>query len=241
LSFDYVNADYSSSTLGDLFPATVMTGFEYVDPLLMNDPTLFGDGDHFGGFFVEAFGSWSLGPSNFGSSEDPTGKRAHCSSDGSTVSVESCEREEDLSSLIATSPGAGSDAGYQPAGWYLPGSNSPFGGGTNQDFGFQMIAAQSSFAMTWPSGVIQGAFPPACCDVTSPVDGSFAPASDFESPGVSLNSVSPQVSPAGGSFVSIGGAPGTVPEIPPIAMLLIGFAGLGLIGSGRLSRSDRLG
>jgi hypothetical protein len=240
LSFDELNADYSSSTV-DGFPAAVMTGFEIVDPLT-NDLTLFGDSDHLGGFFVEAFGSWSLGPSNFGSSEDQTGKRAHCSSDGSTVSVESCEREEDLSSLIATSPGAGSDAGYQPTRPYLPGSNSPFGGGTNQNFGFQMIAAQSSFAMTWPSGVIQGTFPPACCNVTSPVDGSFAPASDIESPGVSLNSVSPAGTLAGDSFVSIGGAQsGTVPEIPPIAMLLIGFAGLGLIGSGRLSRSERLG
>ncbi len=217
-----------------------MTDFGSVEPLIINEQTLFGDSDHAGGLFVNPLGSRSLGLSIFHPLEDPTGKRTHCTIDGTTVSVESCETEEDLSSLIAG--GAGSDGGYQPTRPYLPGSNSSFGGGTNQNFGFHMIAAQSSFAMTWPSGVIQGTFPFACCDVTSPVDGSFAPASDFESPGVSLNSVSPQVSPAGGSFVSIGGAQsGTVPEIPPTAMLLIGFAVLGLIGSGRLSRSACLG
>ena len=103
---------------------------------------------------------------------------------------------------------------------------------------------QNGFAMTWPSGGIQGTFSPACCDVTLPVVvGSFAPAFDFVNPGGSLNPDPPPDPPDGGFVVSIGvtRSATSVPEIPPMAMMLIGFAGLALIGSGRLSRSARLG
>ena len=139
----------------------------------------------------------------------------------------------------------GSNADYQPTqqSSNFPGSNPRFGGANPSVIpGFEMI--QNGFAMSWPSGVIQGTFPPACCDVTLPVVvGSFALASDFVNPGGSLNSDPPPDPPDSGFGVSIGVTQSAtlVPEIPPTAMLLIGFAGLALIGSGRLSRSARLG
>lgn len=247
--FEYeLNANYSSSTLeGGLFPAAV-TDFGSIDSLILNDQTLFGDSDQAGGFSVKASGLWSLAPSNLDPSGDRTGKGSgHCSSDGSSAGVIRCETEEDLGSFM-TSPGAGSDAGY-PSGNQspnLPGANAPFGGaslGPKQMLGLEMAAAQNSFAMTLPSGAIEGAFPPACgaCDVTPPVVG--APASDFGAPGGSPN-FNPPPDPSGsGPLANIGAAlpAPSVPEIPPLAMLLIGFAGLALLGSRRLRGSVRLG
>ncbi len=82
---DYdLNADYSTSTLDGLFPATTVTSFEAVDLWFMNDQTLFGDSDHLDGFSVNAFGSWSLVPSKLEPPEDRPGKRRSCSSDGTS-------------------------------------------------------------------------------------------------------------------------------------------------------------
>jgi hypothetical protein len=237
-SFDYESANYSSSTVDGLFPTTTVTGFGSVDSWIMNDPTLFGDSDYVGGFSVNAFGPWSLRPSNFGPSEDRPRKGGSCASDGTSSAVHRCETEEDLSSLIATSPGAGSDGGMQPAqqSSNLPSSNPPVGGNNPS----ARFAAQNSFAMTWPSGAIQGTFPLACdaCDVTPPVvNDAFAPASDF----VNLNG--PTTDPLfGGTLGDLSVTPATsIPEIPPTAMLLIGFAGLALVGRRPLWRSARLG
>jgi hypothetical protein len=250
--FDEFNADYSSFTLDGLFPV-FLTGSESIDSQIMNGQTLFGDSDYFGDFFVNPSGSSPLGLSIVHPLEDRPGRGgSRCSSDGTSNAVHRCqtEEEEDPSFLIAPSAGGAPDADYQPAQQSLnfPGSNPPFGGsgafpGANPIPSLEMIAAQNSFAMTWPSGVIQGTFPPACCDVTLPVVvGSFAPVSAFVNPGGSLNPDPPSDPPDGGFVVSISVTQSaTVPEIPPIAMLLIGFAGLALIGSGRLSRSVRLG
>jgi hypothetical protein len=247
--FDYyeLNADYSSSTLeGGLFPAAV-TDFGSVDSLILNGQTLFGDNDHADGFSVNRFGPWSLGPSNLDPFvKDPTPRKGsgQCSSDGPSASVISCDTEENLT----TSPGAGSEAGYQPAPQSpnLPGASAPAGGASLSTF--EMMAAQNSFATAWPWDVIKETFPPACCDVAPPiVDGANAPASDFANPGGSLNSdqppnFNPPPDPTGGvSITNIGAQPPSVPEIPPPAMLLIGFAGLALLGSRRLRGSARLG
>ena len=223
--FDDLKADYSSSTVDPLFPAWV-TGSGSADfDSWTNDQTLFGDSDLAGGLFVNALGSRSLGLSSFESSEHRPGNGGSggCSSDGSIAGVEGCERKEEQSSLIAGSPGAGSDAGYQPAQQLpnFPGSTPLFGGAhpsVSEIPGFETI--QNSFAMTWPSGVIQGTFPPGCCDVTLPVVGS--PTSDS----VSLNS-GPAPIQSGLSYPT-GTVQGVVPEIPQWAMLLIGFAGLSL-------------
>jgi hypothetical protein len=229
--FDELNADYSSFTPGDLFPATVITGFEYVDPLIMNnDPTLFGDSDYVGGFPVNASGLSLLGFSTLGSSADRTGKRGSggCLSDGSSVGVGRC-MEGDLS--IAPSSGGAPDADYQPAQQIpnFPGSNVLFGG-ASPSVGRETIAGQNSFPMGWPWDMIERTFPPACCDVTPPaVDDSFAPPSDFVSPTPDL--------PSG----QLGGGGGTVPEIPAPAMLLIGFGGLALVGWRRLRGSGAAG
>jgi hypothetical protein len=243
------NADYSSS--GGIFPEAVITDFGSVEPLILNDPiindqALLGDSDHAGGLFVTAFGSSSLGLWNFHPLEDRPGRGgSHCWSDDSSVGVGRC-MEGDLSALTAGSSSMGSDADYQPTqqSSNFLGSNPSFGGGAYPSVipGFEMI--QNGFAMTWSSGVIQGTFPPACCDVTLPVVvGSFTLASDFVNPGGSLNLDPPPDPPDSGFGVSIGVTQSAtlVPEIPPMAMLLIGFAGLALIGSGRLSRSARLG
>jgi hypothetical protein len=253
-SFDYeLNANYSSSTLdGGLFPAAV-TGFGSVDSLILNDQTLFGDSDHSGGFFVNASRSWSFGLSNLEPSEDRTGKRGsgHCSSDGSSAGVIRCETEENLDSFMTTSPGAGSNVADQSGNQSpnLPGPNAPSGRASlspQQMLGLEMMAAQNSFAMTSPSGVIQGTFPPACgaCDVTPPVvDGANAPASDFGNPAGIPNSYQPPDPTGGGPLANVGdGLPATsVPEISPPVMLLIGFAGLALLGGRRRWRSARLG
>jgi hypothetical protein len=227
-SFDDLKADYSSSTVDPLFPAWVTNSESDDFDLWINEQTLFGDSDYAGGLFVNVFGSRSLGLSSFESSEHRPGNGGSgaCSSDDSIAGVEGCERKEELSSLIAGSPDAGSDAGYQPAQQIpnFPGSNPPFGG-VNQIPGLEMKAAENSFAMTWPWGAIQGAFPPACCDVTPPVvDDSFAPPSDFVSPTLDL--------PSGQLGNALGNGlltdPPSAPEIPQWAMLLIGFAGLSL-------------
>jgi hypothetical protein len=229
-----VNADYSSSTV-DGFPAAVTgSGSVDFDSWIMNEPTLLGDSDHAGGFSVNRSGFWSFGPSNLYPPEDRPGKGgSHCSSDGSTTGVSQCEKKEELSSLSTTSSGAGSDGGYQPAQQIpnFPGSNPPVGGA--YPLRLEMMPAQNSFAMTWPSGAIQGTLPLACdaCDVTPPVvDDAFAPASDF----VNLNG--PTTDPLfGGTLGDLGVTPATsIPEIPPTAMLLIGFAGLALVGRRRL-------
>jgi hypothetical protein len=244
--FDDLKADYSSSTVDGLFPAWV-TGSGSADfDSWMNDQTLYGDSDHANGFF-NAFGSSSLGLLNLGSSEDRPGKRgSNCSNDGSSVGVGRC-MEGDLSSLMPASQGTGSDAGYEPAqqSSNFPGSNAPFGG--NSLSASQILAAQNGFPMTWPWGMIQETFPSACCDVTPPdVDGAFTAAGDFGNPNESPNSGPAPIplgdSPSYPAWTGQGQGPGSVvPEIPRWAMLLIGFAGLALIGSGRLSRWARLG
>ena len=233
LSSDYdLNADYSSSTVDGLFPAWV-TGSGSADfNSWMNDQTLFGDSDNFGGFFINAFGSSSLGLSIFHPLEDRPGKRgSYCSSDGSTTAVIRCDND------MMTNLSVGSDDA-DPSGLqspYLPDLNAPFG------------RAHSS-AMTWQWGVIQGAFPP---DATPPVvDSPFDPASLAATPTSEPLSDSPSGGPlaniGGGPLANIGGGPlanigGSVPEIPAPAMLLMGFAGLALVGSRRRWRSARLG
>ena len=104
---------------------------------------------------------------------------------------------------MTTSPGAGPDGADQFGSPNLPDPNPPFGGNylsAKQILGLEMIAAQNSFAMTSPWGVIQGTFPPACdaCDVMPPVvDDAFAPASDF----FNLNWSNPTADPLfGGTF-----------------------------------------
>jgi hypothetical protein len=114
LSSDYdLKADYSLSTVDGLFPAWV-TGSGSADfDSWMNDQTLFGDSDHFGGFFINAFGSSSLGLSKFDPSEDPPGKGgSRCSSDGTSNAVHRCQTEEYLSYCIAQTRRA-PDAGYR--------------------------------------------------------------------------------------------------------------------------------
>jgi hypothetical protein len=240
------NADYSSSTLDvGLFPATV-TDFGSVDSMIWKDPTIFGGHDQVAGFdfFVNASGSWSSGPSDFDiPSEDRTRKRrsGHCSSEVSTSSVIHCETEEDLASFMTTSPGAGSDAadwsGLQTPNF--PGPNPPFGGAYLSTLWLEKNSARNNFAIT-----IQGTFPPTCgaCDATPPVGGAFAPTSDFVDPNGSSN-FNQGLDPGGTSLGDLGvtqPAP-SVPEIPPPVMLLIGFAGLALIGRHRPWRSARLG
>jgi hypothetical protein len=239
-----LNADYSLSTLDGLFP-TVVNGSGSLDSQIMNDP-LFGDSDQLGGFFVNAFGSSSLGSSNLGPPEDRPGKGgSHCSSDGSQSGVQ-CELEGDLSSLIATSSGTASDAGYQPAQQspILPDLSPPGGGAYPSDL--EMKAAQNGFAMAWKWEMTQGIFPLACgsCVVTLPVvDSLFTPASDFGNTGGSPDSDQALDPPLDDSLANISNArPATsVPEIPAPAMLLIGFGGLALVGWRRLRGSDAAG
>ncbi len=149
---------------------------------------------------------------------------------------------------MTTSPGAGPDAGY-PSGLQSPnppGANAPFGGAhlsAQQILGLEAIAAQNSFSMTSPWGEIQGTFPPACgdCGVTPlVVDSVFVATSDSGNPIGTPTSDPPPDLTSVGSVANVGGQ-AAVPEIPPPAMLLIGFAGLALIGSRRRWRSARLG
>jgi hypothetical protein len=250
LPFDELSADYSSSTLGDLFPTAVTGSVDFES--IMNDPRLFGDSDHAGGFdfFVNASGSWPSGPSNFDPSEDRPRKAGSCASDGSSSAVHRCETQEDLSSLITTGQGAGSDGADQSGlqSSTLPGLNAPVGGdflSAKQILGLEMIAAQNTFTIAWPLDTNQGTFPPTCdaCDVTPPVDGASAPSSDFVDPTGSSN-FNPGPDPLFvATFADLGVTPPapSVPEISPAAMPLIGFAGLALAGRRRLWGSTRLG
>ena len=244
-----LTADYSSSTLdGGLFPATV-TDSGSVDALIMNDPVIFGDSDHgsgFGGgfdFFVSAsWSSWSLTPSNFDPSPDrPRTPGSHCSSNGSTGAVIQCETEDDQGSFMTTSSGAGSDAAGQSGLWSSPNfpASAPFGGAYLSEPGLEMIAVQNNFIITSAGGATQGTLPPTCdaCDAWPPVVGALAPP-DFVSPNGSSPNSDP-TAPLFGTMLSdsIGTQPATsVPEILPTAMLLIGFAGLALVGRRRLWR-----
>jgi len=245
-----LSADYSSSVLdGSLFPATV-TDFGSVDLLVLNDPMLFGDND---GFAVKESGYWSLGRWNFDvASEDRIreSRSAHCLSDGSSGGVIRCEADENLGSFITTSSGARPEGADQsgPQSPNFSGPSAPFGGaylGTELILSLEMIAARNSFAIAWPSDVIQGPFSPTCgaCDVTPPVvAGDFAPASDFVNPNGSPN-FDPTADPL---FSASFGDPSlkqglSVPEIPPQSMLLTGFAGLALVGRRRLWGAVRLG
>jgi hypothetical protein len=235
------NADYSSSTIdGSPFPPWV-TGFgsDDFESQLMNE--FFSDSDHFGGFSFNASRSWSFGLSKFDPSADPTRKRAHCSGDGSSAAV-SCEIEEDLGAFMTTSTGAGYSADHSSN---FPGLNAPFGGdylSPMPNWATERMAAQNSLPVAWPWDTTQATFPLACdaaCDVTSPVvDEASTATSDV----VSLTSyLGP--GPSGDQSGNSGGTdPATsVPEIPPPAMLLIGFAGLALIGRRRLWGSAHLG
>ena len=247
-----LNADYSSSTLdGGYFPATV-TGFGSVDPLNMNDQKLFDDSDHVDAFSVSSLGSWSLGASNLDRpNNDPTTGRgsAHCSSDGSTAGVIRCETEENLDSFMTTSPDASPDAPYQSAQQSpnFPGPNAP-AQSPQQILTLEMMAAQNIIAMAWPSDTNQGPLPQTCddaCDASPPVDGAFAPASDFVNLNGGPNSdptADPLFSPTADPLFSYSAeTQPSIPEIPPTAMLLIGFAGLALLGSRRRWGSARLG
>ena len=244
-----LNADYSSSTLdGGLFPATV-TDSGSVDALIMNDPVIFGDDDHgdrFGGFdfFVSAsWSSWSLTPSDLDPSPDRTGTPgSHCSSNGSTAGVIRCETEDDLGSFMTTSSGAGSDATGQSELRSSPNfpASPPLGGAYLSEPGLEMIAMRNNFIITSAGGATQGTFPTTCdaCDALPPVVGALA-LPDFVSPhGSSPNSdlTAPLLSTTLGDLVMMKPAT-SVPEIPPNAMMLIGFAGLAFAGRRRLKRT----
>ena len=86
---------------------------------------------------------------------------------------------------------------------------------------------QNSFVMGWPWDMGEGTFPPPCvfCDISPPVVG--VPTTDF----VDSNGT-PNLEPTqpGNIWLGDSGPPGGVPEIPQWAMLVIGFAGLGLLG-----------
>ena len=89
---------------------------------------------------------------------------------------------------------------------------------------------QNSFVMGWPWDMGEGTFPPPCvfCDISPPVVG--VPTTDFVDSDGSPN-IEPTPPPPGKSWPGdFSPTPGGVPEIPQWAMLLIGFAGLGLIG-----------
>jgi hypothetical protein len=236
---DYeLSADYSSSTLdGARFPATV-TDFGSVDSLIQSGWMLFGDGDHADGFNFAPSGYGLSGPSNIDMfAEDGPRRRgsSHCLGDGSAAGVVRCETENDLGSFVTTNSGAADQFGHQSSN--PPGPNAPMGGGylsAAQILALEMIAAQNSFAMTWPWGAIQGTFPSDCgsCGVTPPLVG--ASTSDF----VDTN-WNPNSDPPLGIAVGIP-LPPAVPEIPQWAMLLVGFGGLALLGRRRLRRSAHL-
>jgi hypothetical protein len=229
---DELHADYSSSTLDGLFPTTVMDFGPAYLPVL-NDPVLFGDSAGGSDFSVGAFGSWSLVPSDFDApvKDDPTPRSGSgsCSpGDGSTSGVIRCETEEVLGTFMTTSPGAGSDGDNQSAqqGSLFPGPSAPFGGAylPQQILGVEMIAAQNNFNITSAGDATQGTLPP-------PVDVAPAPYDFVNTNGITPNSdpTAPLPSTALGDLVMTQPAT-SVPEIPPTAMMLIGFAGLGYAG-----------
>ena len=84
---------------------------------------------------------------------------------------------------MTTSPDASPDAPYQSAQQSpnFPGPNAP-AQSPQQILTLEMMAAQNIIAMAWPSDTNQGPLPQTCddaCDASPPVDGAFAPASDF--------------------------------------------------------------
>jgi hypothetical protein len=219
-----LNADYSSSTLdGGLFPATA-TDSRSVDALIMNDPVIFGDSDHGGGFgfgfFVRAPSAW-FGLPNVDPSPDRTRKGgSHCESDGSTSSVIRCEIEEGAQ-------GAGSDAGYSPAQQgspfdraYLPQQISGLG-----------MTAQNNFTIISAGDATQGTRPPVA-DTLARVPAFASTTSDLASGPLSVATL--------GDSIGIQPA-AAVPEIPIWAMLLGGFSLMGAASLFRPRRRDPVG
>jgi hypothetical protein len=210
-----------------------VTGFgsDDFDSQLMNE--FFSDSDHLGGSFVNASRSWSIVSSNLGPPEDHAGKRssAQCSGDGRVVSC----KTDDPDPLMTPSSGAessGADQSWLP-GPNFPGPNPQFGGAYLSALGLEMTAARNSFPIARLWDTTQGTFLPTsgAYDLSPPVVGD-----DFTG---TSNVVSP-TEPLGNSLGTISG-PGTVPEIPTPAMLLIGLAGLALIGGRRLRGSGPAG
>jgi hypothetical protein len=110
-------------------------------------------------------------------------------------------------------------------GAYLPPS-APFGGAylPQQILGVEMIAAQNNFTITSAGDATQGTLPP-------PVDVAPAPYDFVKTNGITPNSdpTAPLLSTTLGDLVMTQPAT-SVPEIPPTAMMLLGFAGLGFAG-----------
>jgi hypothetical protein len=249
---DELHADYSSSTLDGLFPTTAMD-FGPANSLVLNDPVLFGDSAGGSDFFGGPFGSWSLVPSDFDApvKDDPTprsGSGSCSSSDGSTIGVISCETEEALGPFMTTSGGSDGDNQSAQQGSLFPGPSAPFGGAylppsapfggaylppsapfgeaylPQQILSVEMIAAQNNFTTTSAGDATQGTLPP-------PVDVAPAPYDFVNTNGTTPNSdpTAPLLSTTLGDLVMTQPAT-SVPEIPPTAMMLLGFAGLGFAG-----------
>ena len=236
---DELQAHYSSSTLDGLFPTTVMD-FGPANLPVPNDPVLFGDSAGGSDFFGGPFGSWSLVPSDFEApvKDDPTprsGSGSCSSSDGSTSGVIRCETEEGLGPFMTTSVGSDGDNQSAQQGSLFPGPSAPFGGGylPQQILGVEMIAAQNNFTITSAGDATQGTLPP-------PVDVAPAPYDFVNTNGITPISdpTAPLLSTTLGDLVMTQPAP-SVPEIPPNAMMLLGFAGLAYAGYRRARGSPR--
>jgi hypothetical protein len=235
---DELQAHYSSSTLDGLFPTTVMD-FGPANLPVPNDPVLFGDSAGGSDFFGGPFGSWSLVPSDFDvpGKDDPTprsGSGSCSSSDGSTSGVIRCETEEALGPFMTTSAGSDGDNQSAQQGSLFPGPSAPFGGGylPQQILGVEMIAAQNNFTITSAGDATQGTLPP-------PVDVAPAPYDFVNTDGITPNPdpTAPLLSIPLGDLVLT--QPASVPEIPPTAMMLLGFAGLAYAGYRRARGSPR--
>jgi hypothetical protein len=238
---DELHADYSSSTLDGLFPTTAMD-FGPANSLVLNDPVLFGDSAGGSDFFGGPFGSWSLVPSDFDApvKDDPTprsGSGSCSSSDGSTSGVIRCETEEALGPFMTTSAGSDGDNQSAQQGSLFPGPSAPFGGAylppsapfggaylPQQILSVEMIAGRNNFTTTSAGNATQGTLPP-------PVDVAPAPYDFVNTDGITPNSdpTAPLLSITLGGLVMTQPAT-SVPEIPPTAMMLIGFAGLAFAG-----------
>jgi hypothetical protein len=234
---DELHANYFSSTLDGLFPTTVMD-FGPANSPVLNDPVLFGDSAGGSDFFGGPFGSWSLVPSDFDApvEDDPTprsGSGSCSSSDGSTISVIRCETEEALGPFMTTSAGSDGDNQSAQQGSLFPGPSAPFGGAylPQQILGVEMIAAQNNFTITSAGDATQGTLLP-------PVDVAPAPYDFVNTNGITPNSdpTAPLLSTTLGDLAMTRPAT-SVPEIPPTAMMLIGFAGLAFAGRRRLKRA----
>jgi hypothetical protein len=241
---DELHADYSSSTLDGLFPTTAMD-FGPANSLVLNDPVLFGDSAGGSDFFGGPFGSWSLVPSDFDApvKDDPTprsGSGSCSSSDGSTSGVIRCETEEALGPFMTTSAGSDGDNQSAQQGSLFPGPSAPFGGAylppsapfggaylPQQILSVEMIAGRNNFTTTSAGNATQGTLPP-------PVDVAPAPYDFVNTDGITPNSdpTAPLLSITLGGLVMTQPAT-SVPEIPPTAMMLIGFAGLAFAGRRR--------